>query len=246
MPETKLEQTLVLIKPDALKLSLTGYVLSQLSEFHTGLRFAGLKIVQVTRMLAEEHYAEHRGKFFFPPLIDYIMGRIHYPDDPQKRRVLALAYCGPDAVKKVRAISGPTNPHDARERAPGTIRALGTVVPVKDAQGNTVGTRLDNLVHGSATDAEAEREIKLWFKPNDMMPYMWAYSTDICDEHYYLLDGKLLNSARPNCTCILAPGDVVWKSDLEALRLLLAGNPAGCTLAGVAAKYLINREQDAE
>jgi len=74
MGREPLEQTLVLIKPDALKNSLTGYVLSQLSEFHTGLRFAGAKIVHVSRMLAEEHYAEHRGKVFFPSIIDYIVG----------------------------------------------------------------------------------------------------------------------------------------------------------------------------
>ena len=66
------EQTLVLIKPDAMKNSLTGYVLSQLSQFHTGLRFAGLKVVHVSEMLADEHYAEHRGKVFFPSLIEYI------------------------------------------------------------------------------------------------------------------------------------------------------------------------------
>ena len=60
------EQTLVLIKPDALKNSLTGYVISQLSEFHTGLHFSGAKIVQVNKMLASEHYAEHKGKLFFP------------------------------------------------------------------------------------------------------------------------------------------------------------------------------------
>src|SRR4030043_146472 len=123
MSNQKYEQTLVLIKPDALKNSLTGYVLSQLSEFHTGLCFAGLKIVQVSRMLAEEHYAEHRGKVFFPSIIEYIMGCAHYPDEPWKRRVIALVYRGPDAVSKVRAISGPTNPLEAREKAPGCIRA---------------------------------------------------------------------------------------------------------------------------
>lgn len=110
-----IEQTLVLIKPDALKLSLTGYMLSQFSEFHTGLRFAGAKIVHVTRMLAEEHYAEHKGKPFYPSLIEYITGKLHYPTEPQKRRVIALVYCGPDAVKTVRNIAGPTNPHVARE-----------------------------------------------------------------------------------------------------------------------------------
>jgi nucleoside diphosphate kinase len=131
--ETKeMEQTLVLIKPDALKNSLTGYVISQLSEFHTGLRFAGAKIVQVSEMLAEEHYAEHKGKLFFPSLINYITGCVHYPEDPGKRRVVALVYQGPGAIQKIRDIAGPTNPHIAREKKPGTVRALGTVVTIRD------------------------------------------------------------------------------------------------------------------
>jgi nucleoside-diphosphate kinase len=242
MPQKEAEQTLVLIKPDALKLSLTGYVLSQLSEFHTGLRFAGAKIVHVTEMLAEEHYAEHKGKYFYPPLIDYIMGKIHYPDTPQRRRVIALVYSGLDAVSKVREIAGPTNPHVAREKGPGTIRALGTVVPVKDAAGTVVGERMDNLVHGSATPAEAEREIKLWFEPTDIMPYMRTYPTDVCDDHYYLKDGKLSTTLEPGSTSVLAPGDIVWKSDLEAMRAIVRGQPASCSLDGAVAKYFINRE----
>jgi nucleoside-diphosphate kinase len=246
MLDKELEQTLVLIKPDALKLSLTGYILSQFSEFHTGLRFAGAKIVHVSRMLAEEHYAEHKGKFFYPPLIEYITGRLHYRDEPQKRRVIAFVYCGPDAVKKVREICGPTNPHVARDRAPGTIRTLGTVVPVKDAAGKVVGERMDNLVHASASDPEAEREIKLWFKPNDMMPYMHAYETEASDGHYYLKDGKLFTAHEPGSTCLLASGDTAWKSDLDALRLILQGQGAPCPLAAVAAKYLINWKRESD
>lgn len=238
----ELEQTLVLIKPDALKVSLTGYILSQFSEFHTGLRFAGAKIVHVGRMLAEEHYAEHRGKPFYEALLEYITGQVHYAATPHRRRVIALVYCGPDAVKKLRAIAGPTNPHVARETSPGTIRALGTVVPVKDAAGKTVGERMDNLVHASASDAEAEREIKLWFKPNDIMPYMRAYPTATCDAHYYYREGRLATSYVPGATCLLAPGDTAWESDLEALRLLLEDAPAPCTLKAVAAKYLINEK----
>jgi nucleoside-diphosphate kinase len=244
MPPEEIQQTLVLIKPDALKLSLTGYVLSQLSEFHTGLRFAATKIVHVTRMLAEEHYAEHKGKFFYPPLLEYIMGLSHYPDAPHKRRVIALVYSGPDAVKKVREISGPTNPHVARDRAPGTIRALGTIVPVKDAAGTVVGDRMDNLLHASSSQSEAEREIKLWFKPSDIMPYMRAYATDICDDHYYLNHGRLSASREPGSICVLAAGDVVWKSDLEATKLILQNAPAPCSPDAIVAKYLINREKD--
>jgi nucleoside-diphosphate kinase len=239
------EQTLVLVKPDALKVSLTGYLLSQFSEFHTGLRFAGLKIVHVHRMLAEEHYAEHKGKPFYPPLIEYIMGRPHYPNEPHKRRVIAIVYSGIDAVKRVREICGPTNPHVAREKAPGTVRALGTVVPVKDAAGKVVGERLDNLIHASATPAEAEREIKLWFKPNDIMPYMHAYATETCDEHYYYLNGKLFTTHAPGSTCLLAPADTAWKSDLQALRAIMEGKAAACTLECVVAKYLINERREA-
>lgn len=244
MDRKEIEQTLVLMKPDALKVSLTGYILSQFSEFHTGLRFAGAKIVHVSRLLAEEHYAEHKGKPFYPSLIEYITGQIHYVDQPQKRRVIALVYSGPDAVKKVREIAGPTNPHVARDKAPGTIRALGTVVPVKDASGNTVGDRMDNLVHASATGPEAEREIKLWFKPNDIMPYMRAYATETCDEHYYFTRGRLLTTYEPGSRCLLAPGDTAWKSDLDALRAILRGQPASCSLDSVAAKYLINEERE--
>jgi nucleoside-diphosphate kinase len=244
MVDKDLEQTLVLIKPDALKLSLTGYLFSQFSEFHTGLRFAGAKIVHVTGMLAEEHYAEHKGKPFYPSLIEYITGRIHYADEPQKRRVIAVVYCGADAVKTVRGIAGPTNPHVARERSPGTVRALGTVVPVKDAAGNMVGERMDNLVHASASNDEAEREIKLWFKPNDIMPYMHAYATVACDTHYYFREGELFTRHQPGSTCLLAPGDTAWQSDLEALGRLDRGEPAACTLDAIAAKYLINEKRE--
>jgi nucleoside-diphosphate kinase len=244
MDSKKRDQTLVLIKPDALKNSLTGYVLSQLSEFHTGLRFAGAKIVDVSNILANEHYAEHRGKVFFPSLLDYIMGRIHYTDEPWKHRVIAVVYQGPDAVKKIRYIAGPTNPHIAREEKPGCIRALGTVVPLKDDKGNMIGERMDNLIHASATDDEAEREVKLWFRPNDIPPAMHVYPVEITDDYYYLKDNKLGNTRESGSKCFLTPGSSAWKSDLEALRLLIQGKPASCSLETVVAKYLINEQQE--
>ena len=238
------EQTLVLIKPDALKNSLTGYVISQLSEFHTGLRFAGAKIVRVSEMLAEEHYAEHKGKLFFPPLINYITGCVHYPDEPDKRRVVALVYQGPGAIQKIRDIAGPTNPHMAREKKPGSVRALGTVVTLHDTDGQMIGERMDNLIHASATVPEAEREIKLWFKPNDIPPAMRVYPTLQCEEHFYFRDGKLYAKHESGSVCLVAPGDVVWKSDLEVLHALHQGRPAACTLQAVAAKYMINEERE--
>ncbi len=243
MAKKELEQTLVLIKPDALKNSLTGYVLSQLSEFHSGLRFAGLKIVHVSNMLADEHYFEHRGKVFFPSLLEYIMGNLHYPDEPEKHRVIAIVYQGADAVKKIRNIAGPTNPHVARDEKPGCIRALGTVVPLKDAEGNVVGDRMDNLIHASATDSEAEREIKLWFKPNDIPPLIHAYQTETSDAYYYCKESRLYTKHEPGSVCFLPIGDVAWKSDMETLRLIVKGLPAPCSLETVVAKYLINEKR---
>jgi nucleoside-diphosphate kinase len=240
MPKEDLEQTLVLIKPDALKNSLTGYILSQLSEFHTGLRFAGAKIVHVSRMLADEHYAEHRGKIFFPGLIEFIMGKLQYPDQPGKRRVIALVYQGPGAIQKIRDLVGPTNPHIAREQKPGSIRSLGTIVPIKDDAGKEIGERMENLIHASANAADAEREIKLWFQPADIPPFMHTYPVETSKEHYYYRDGKLTTTYEPGGICLIAPGNLIWTSDAEVLRALVAGKPAAYSLEAVAAKYLIN------
>jgi nucleoside-diphosphate kinase len=244
MDKKILKQTLVLIKPDALKNSLTGYILSQLSEFHTGLRFAATKIVHVNKMLAEEHYAEHQGKVFFPSLLEYIMGHLHYPGEPWKHRVIAIVYQGPDAVKKMRDIVGPTNPHIAREQKPGCIRALGTVVPIKDAEGNVVGERMDNLIHASANDSDAERETKLWFKPNDIPPFMHAYPTGISMDYYFLKDNKLCMKEEPGSLCFIVPGQTVWQSDLETLHSLQQGISSSCSIASVVAKYFINEKPE--
>jgi len=124
------------------------------------------------------------------------------------------------------------------------LRALGTVVPIKDALGNVIGERMDNLIHASANESDAEREIKLWFKPNDIPPFMRAYPTELNDAPYYFKDGQLYTTFEPGSVCLLAPSDVAWKSDLEALRLLNRGLPAPCSLGAVAAKYLINEKRE--
>ena len=240
MHHKELEQTLALIKPDALKNSLTGYVLSQLSEFHTNLIYAGTKVVHVSRMLAEVHYEEHKDKVFYPSLIEYITGRVHYSDKPHRQRVIAIVYQGPDAVQKVREVSGPTNPHVAREQKPGCIRSLGTIVTLKDETGREIGERMDNLIHASATNEEAEREIKLWFAPHEIPPFMRAYSTLQSEELYYFKDDRLLPKYEAGSVCVVAPGDVMWESDLEALRRIQQGKQAHCSLQTVVAKYLLN------
>jgi nucleoside-diphosphate kinase len=238
------EQTLVLIKPDALKISLTGYVLSQLSEFHTGFWFAGTKVVHVSKMLAEEHYSEHHGKIFFPALLDYIMGHLHYPDEPGRQRVIAIVYQGKDVIKKVRKLAGPTNPHVARDEKPGSIRSLGTVVPLKNAEGEVISERMDNLIHASANSDDAEHEIKLWFKPSDIPPPMRVYATAQSEKYFYFKNNKLLSAYEPGSVCLFAPGNVIWESDLQALSLIHQGLSSPCSLQTVAAKYLINETHE--
>ena len=245
MSEQNRESSLVLIKPDALKNSLTGYILSQFSEFHTGLRFAALKVVAVNLALAEEHYAEHKGKFFYPPLLDYIRGYLHYPDDPSKRRVIAILYRGPNAIKNIREICGNTNPHEARAQRPGCIRALGTVIPLYDEKEKFIGERSDNLIHASANPADAEREIKLWFLPTDIPPIVRSLPTETSKEYFYYKNHAISSTHTPGSFCFIAPGDIVWKSDIKVLRQLIKGKKQDYSTNAVIAKYLINRENEA-
>ncbi len=243
MAEQNRESSLVLIKPDALKNSLTGYILSQFSEFHTGLRFAALKVVAVNLALAEEHYAEHKGKFFYPSLLDYIRGYLHYPDDPSKRRVIAILYRGPNAIKNIREICGNTNPHEARAQRPGCIRALGTVIPLYDEKGKFIGERSDNLIHASANSEDAEREIKLWFLPTDIPPIVRSFPTETSKEYFYYNNRAISSTHTPGSFCFIAPGDIVWKSDVKVLRQLIKGKKQDYSTNAVIAKYLINREE---
>ncbi|MEK6869506.1 MAG: nucleoside-diphosphate kinase, partial [Nanoarchaeota archaeon] len=152
LPETKMtaQQTLVLIKPDGLIKSLTGNILTELS--NTDLIIVGSKIVQVTRELAEEHYQHLREEKFFDELIKYIMGEFH------TKRVLALVYHGEKAIDKVRRLVGATDPEKAD---PTTIRG-------KYGRVTRAGV-FENVVHASENEKEAEREIKLWFRPEELV-----------------------------------------------------------------------------
>lgn len=148
-------QTLVLIKPDGLKKSLTGNILTRLSE--TRLEIAGASIVRVTRELAQEHYVSLKDEPFFEELIKYIMGEFH-----DRRKVMALVYHGEDAIKKVREICGATNPEEAD---PLTIRGgYGRI---------TTSGIYENAIHASANLEEAEREIKLWFYPDELVYHIY-------------------------------------------------------------------------
>ena len=144
------EQTLVLIKPDGLKKSLTGNILTRLSE--TKLDIVAAKIVRVSRELAETHYCYMKNKPFYEELIKYIMGEYH------KHKVMAMVYYGEDAISKVRDVCGETNPEEAD---PVSIRGAYGRITTKGVY--------ENVIHASIDPAEAEREIKLWFEPDEVI-----------------------------------------------------------------------------
>ncbi|MGM0567950.1 MAG: nucleoside-diphosphate kinase [Elusimicrobiota bacterium] len=159
--KNKLEQTLVLIKPDGLQKSLTGNILTKLSE--TQLRIVGAKVVRVTDQLAEKHYGHLKDKPFFSELVKYIKGHLH---GKGYRRVLALVYRGENAISKVRKLAGATNPEEA---LPTTVRgAYGRIT--------TQGV-YENVIHTSSSPSEAEREIKLWFSPEEIVDDIYPVKT---------------------------------------------------------------------
>lgn len=147
------EQTLVIIKPDGLKKSLTGNILTKLSESH--LRIVAAKVVRVTNELAELHYVHLKEQPFFDELIKYIKGEFHGKD---YHRVLALVYSGKNAIKKVRNLAGATNPEEAVSTS------------IRGAYGRiTTAGVYENVIHASSNSLEAEREIKLWFRPDEIV-----------------------------------------------------------------------------
>jgi len=145
-----IQQTLVLIKPDGLKKSLTGNILTRLSE--TKLDIVASKILRVSRELAEKHYAHLKDKPFYRDLIKYIRGEYH------KRKVMALIYYGEGAINKVKELTGATNPEEAE---PISIRGQYGRITTKGVY--------ENVIHASTDEKEAEREIKLWFEPGEII-----------------------------------------------------------------------------
>lgn len=159
-----LEQTLVLVKPDGLKKSLTGNILSRLSE--AKLVIIGAKVVNVSRELAETHYEHLKDKPFFEELIQYIMGDLH-----GTHRVAAFVYQGEDAIQKIRDIVGDTNPEVANP------------VSIRGAYGRiTTSGVFENVVHASSSLEDSEKEIKLWFRPEEIVEDIYPSREVMCQE----------------------------------------------------------------
>jgi nucleoside-diphosphate kinase len=144
-----MEISLVLVKPDGVQRGLVGEVMSRLER--RGLRLVAAKFMQVSRELAETHYAIHKGKPFYAALIDYITSS----------PVMAMVWEGPNAIAAIRQTMGATKPTEA---APGSIRhdfALETG---------------RNLTHASDSVENGEKEAALWFKSAELVE--WKRDTD--------------------------------------------------------------------
>ena len=144
-----MERTLVIIKPDAVQRGLIGQIITRFEQ--RGLRIAAMKLIQMDRALAERHYAIHRGKPFYEPLLDYITSS----------PVVVMVLEGRNAIEIVRRTMGATNPVEA---TPGTIRA---------DFGVEIGR---NLTHGSDGPETAATEVALFFDESEILTY--ARDTD--------------------------------------------------------------------
>jgi nucleoside-diphosphate kinase len=138
------DRTLIIVKPDGVQRQLIGPIITRLEQ--RGLKIVALKMMQVSQDLAREHYAIHKGKPFFDPLIEYITSA----------PVVAMIMEGPNAIEAARATMGATNPVNA---SPGTIRADYAM---------EVGR---NLVHSSDGPETAGAEIALWFNAEEILDY---------------------------------------------------------------------------
>ena len=146
------ERTLILIKPDAISKKLTGIIIDRIE--HLGLDMRAAKVAVVTEALAKEHYANLAGTPFLDNVVLFMRGAFNAIED---HRVYAFVYQGEDAVNKVRAAIGATDPSKAD---PSTIRG---------AFGAFKNGVMQNCVHASGSAQEAEREIALWFKAEEVL-----------------------------------------------------------------------------
>jgi len=138
------ERTLVIIKPDGVQRGLIGQIVTRFER--RGLRIAGMKLIQIDKALAGRHYAIHKGKPFYEPLIHYITSS----------PVVVMVLEGNDAIEIARRTMGATKPAEA---APGTIRA---------DFGLEIGR---NLVHGSDGPDTAAFEVPLFFAEDELLSY---------------------------------------------------------------------------
>lgn len=135
------ERTFIAVKPDGVKRGIVGEIVKRFE--HKGFKLIGMKMLNVTEEMAKKHYAEHEGKPFYPRLIRYI----------QSGPIVAMVWKGLDVIHGARILMGSTNPNDAQV---GTIRA------------DFAQVMEFNVVHGSDSPESAEREIEIYFTPEEI------------------------------------------------------------------------------
>ncbi len=138
------QRTLVLLKPDAINRRLSGEIISRFEK--KGLKIVAMRMLWMSREMAEKHYEVHKGKPFYESLLDYITSS----------PIIAMVIEGDNAISVVRKMMGKTN---GMEAEPGTIR------------GDYSLSIQNNLVHGSDSEESAKREISLFFKDEEIMEY---------------------------------------------------------------------------
>ncbi len=148
-----MERTFVMIKPDGVQRCLVGNVIKRFED--KGFKLVGMKLMTISPELAGEHYKEHVGKPFYDSLMEYITSG----------PVIAMVLEGKDIVSAVRTVVGKTNPLEA---SPGTIRG---------DYGIETGR---NIIHASDSVPSSDREIALFFKPEELQDYdridnVWLY-----------------------------------------------------------------------
>lgn len=151
-----MERTLIILKPDTIQRRLTGRILQRFED--KGLALSAMKLMRISRDLAEQHYAPHKGKPFYPSLIDYITSG----------PVVLLVLQGEKCIEMARMLMGRTFGYEA---APGTIR------------GDFGASRSYNLVHGSDSPESAATEIGLYFSKDELLDYApagneWVFKPD--------------------------------------------------------------------
>lgn len=139
-----MEKTFLMVKPDGVQRNLIGEIVSRFEK--KGFQLVGAKLTNVSRELAEQHYAEHKERPFFGELVDFITSG----------PVFAMVWQGNNVISTARSMMGKTNPADA---ASGTIRG---------DFATSVGM---NIIHGSDSPESAEREIALWFGQGEVLSY---------------------------------------------------------------------------
>ena len=266
-----IEQTLFFFKPDSLKHSLTGQVLTRISDsFNTiaeergsriGIVYSAQKTVSPTRSLLEVHYPHLSGRIL-QSTIDYVLGLDHYTEEwatereisseelPRYRRLSVYAIAGGGITQIVRDILGPTDPDEAKAEAENSVRAqhgINRKITDPNDKDRVLYSVFYNIAHASE-EGEQERELRLWFKPGEFSHKCYREQLDyvFCEKHYYLTkDGLVRSKHELGSLCIAAPSDMVWRLDILILEdHLQNGKNAKSDLRIAVEKYRVNLDHN--